>query len=293
MRILILGGDGMLGHRLLMHLQDRHETKVTLRRELAAYERYGLFTLENSYWGVEAKDTERLLEVVADFRPEAVVNAVGIVKQRGAAKEAIPSLEINALLPHRLALLCRAAGARLIHLSTDCVFSGRKGNYTEDDVPDAEDLYGRTKLLGEVADAGCITLRTSIIGLELSRRTGLIEWFLAQRGEIRGFTKAIYTGLTTAEMSHVIERVLVKHPHLSGVWQVASEPINKYDLLVRFSEVLGRDDVRIVPDDTVRIDRSLLPVAFEKATGYSAPGWNEMLKELGAEVRQRQGEKVW
>jgi dTDP-4-dehydrorhamnose reductase len=276
-----------------MHLQDRHETKVTLRRELAAYERYGLFTLENSYWGVEAKDTERLLEVVANFRPEAVVNAVGIVKQRGAAKEAIPSLEINALLPHRLALLCRAADARLVHLSTDCVFSGRKGNYTEDDVPDAEDLYGRTKLLGEVTDAGCITLRTSIIGLELSRRTGLIEWFLAQRGEIRGFTKAIYTGLTTAEMSHVIERVLVEHPHLSGVWQVASEPISKYDLLVRFSEVLGRDDVSIVPDDTVRIDRSLLPVAFEKATGYSAPGWNEMLKELGAEVHQRQGEKVW
>ncbi len=293
MRILILGGDGMLGHRLLMHLQDRHETKVTLRRELAAYERYGLFTLENSYWGVEAKDTERLLEVVADFRPEAVVNAVGIVKQRGAAKEAIPSLEINALLPHRLALLCRAAGARLVHLSTDCVFSGRKGNYTEDDVPDAEDLYGRTKLLGEVTDVGCITLRTSIIGLELSRRTGLIEWFLAQRGEIRGFTKAIYTGLTTAEMSHVIERILVEHPHLSGVWQVASEPISKYDLLVRFSEVLGRNDVSIVPDDTVRIDRSLLPVAFEKATGYSTPGWNEMLKELGAEVRQRQGEKVW
>jgi len=283
----------MLGHRLLMHLQDRHETKVTLRRELAAYERYGLFTLENSYWGVEAKDTERLLEVVADFRPEAVVNAVGIVKQRGAAKEAIPSLEINALLPHRLALLCRAAGARLVHLSTDCVFSGCKGNYTEDDVPDAEDLYGRTKLLGEVTDAGCITLRTSIIGLELSRRTGLIEWFLAQRGEIRGFTRAIYTGLTTAEMSHVIERVLVEHPHLSGVWQVASEPISKYDLLVRFSEILGRDDVSIVPDDTVRIDRSLLPVAFEKATGYSAPGWDKMLKELSAEVRQRQGEKVW
>jgi dTDP-4-dehydrorhamnose reductase len=293
LRILILGGDGMLGHRLLMHLQDRHETKVTLRRELAAYEHYGLFTLENSYWSVEVKDTERLLDVVGDFRPEAVINAVGIVKQRGPAKEAIPSLEINALLPHRLAVLCRAVGARLVHLSTDCVFSGRKGNYTEGDLPDAEDLYGRTKLLGEVTDAGCITLRTSIIGLELSRRVGLIEWFLAQRGEIRGFTKAIYTGLTTAEMSHVIERVLVEHPHLSGVWQVASEPLDKYDLLVRFSEVLGRDDIHIVPDDTVRIDRSLLSVAFEKATGYSAPGWSEMLKELGAEVRRRQGEKVW
>jgi dTDP-4-dehydrorhamnose reductase len=293
LRILILGGDGMLGHRLLMHLQGNHEARVTLRRDLAAYERYGLFTPENSYTGVEARDTDRLLEVMAGFRPEAVVNAVGIVKQRASAKEAIPSLEINSLLPHRLSLVCGAAGARLVHVSTDCVFSGRRGNYTEEDVPDAEDLYGRTKLLGEVADAGCVTLRTSIIGLELSRKESLIEWFLAQKGEIRGFTNAIYTGLTTAEMSRVVERVLVEHQALSGVWQVASEPINKHDLLVRFSEVLGRDDVRIVPDDGVRIDRSLSPVAFEKATGYSAPGWDEMLKELGAEVRERQGEKVW
>src|SRR5215217_4875925 len=292
MRILILGGDGMLGHRLLMHLQrEEHDVRVTLRQQLADYEpHYGLFTQENSYTGVEVRDMGRLLEVMADFRPEAVVNAVGIVKQREAAKEAIPSLEINSILPHRLALLCSAMGARLVHMSTDCVFSGRTGTYTEDDVADAEDLYGRTKLLGEVSQPGCVTLRTSIIGLELSRKkkTGLIEWFLAQRGEIRGFIKAIYTGLTTGEMSRVIERVLLEHPELSGLWQVASAPINKYDLLVRFSEVLGRRDIEIIPDEAVKIDRSLVPVAFEKATGYSAPGWDEILEELGAEVRQRQ-----
>lgn len=239
------------------------------------------------------RDTDGLLGVMADFRPEAVVNAVGIVKQRGAAKEEIPSLEVNSLFPHRLALLCEATGARLVHMSTDCVFSGRKGNYTEEDIPDAEDLYGRTKLLGEISEPGCVTLRTSIIGLELSRKRGLIEWFLAQKGEIRGFTKAIYTGLTTAEMSRVIERVLVQQPDLSGVWQVASEPIDKYDLLTRFSKVLGREDISIVPDDSVWIDRSLSAVAFEHATGYHAPGWNEMLEELGAEVRQRQGEEIW
>jgi dTDP-4-dehydrorhamnose reductase len=301
MRILILGGDGMLGHRLLMHLQQQeHDVRVTLRQQLADYyyAQYGLFTQENSYTGVEVRDMGRLLEVMADFHPEAVVNAVGIIKQRGEAKEAIPSLEINSILPHRLALLCNATGARLVHMSTDCVFSGCRGNYTEDDVADAEDLYGRTKLLGEVSQPGCVTLRTSIIGLELSRKkkkkTGLIEWFLAQRGEIRGFTKAVYTGLTTAEMSRVIERVLLEHPELSGLWQVASAPINKYDLLVRFSEVLGRRDIEIIPDDAVKIDRSLVPVAFEKATGYSAPGWDEMLEELGAEVHQRQKrEKVW
>lgn len=292
MRILILGGDGMLGHRLLEHLSPNHDVRVTLRRGPSDYERYELFDEGNAYYGVEVLDQDKLTEVVADFRPEAVVNAVGIVKQRGAAKEAIPSLEVNSLLPHRLALLCRAANSRLVHVSTDCVFSGKTGGYTEEDVPDAEDLYGRTKLLGEVAEPGAVTLRTSIIGLELSRKTGLIEWFLAQKGEIRGFRRAVYTGLTTAELSRVIERVLSGHPGLHGVWQVASEPINKHDLLVRFSEILGREDVRITPDDAVKIDRSLSGVAFSEATGYHAPGWNEMLQELGTEVRERQGKKA-
>ena len=292
MRILILGGDGMLGHRLLKHLSHDHDVRVTLRRSPSDYERYGLFDEGNAYYGVEVLDHDKVTEVVADFKPEAVVNAVGIVKQRGAAKEAIPSLEVNSLLPHRLALLCRVANARLVHVSTDCVFSGKKGNYLEEDVPDAEDLYGRTKLLGEVAEPGAVTLRTSIIGLELSRKTGLVEWFLAQSGGIRGFRRAIYTGLTTAELSRVVEKVLIEHPELHGVWQVASEPINKYELLVKFSEVLGREDVEITPDDAVKIDRSLLGVAFSKATGYSAPGWDEMLQELGAEVRERQVKTV-
>ncbi len=282
----------MLGHRLLKHLSQNHDVRVTLRRGPSEYERYELFDEGNSYYGVEVLDRDAVTEVLADFRPEAVVNAVGIVKQRGAAKEAIPSLEINSLLPHRLALLCRAAGARLVHVSTDCVFSGRKGNYALEDVPDAEDLYGRTKLLGEVAEPGAITLRTSIIGLELSRKTGLVEWFLAQKGGIRGFKEAIYTGLTTAELSRVVERVLTEHPDLYGVWQVASAPINKHELLVRLSEILGREDVEITPDDAVKIDRSLSGVAFEGATGYHAPGWDEMLQELGAEVRERQVKTV-
>lgn len=289
MRVLILGGDGMLGHRLLLHLQDEHEARVTLRRPLDAYEGYGLFDRENSCTEVDARDGERLLEVMAGFRPEAVVNAVGIVKQRESAKAAIPSLEINALLPHRLAAMCRAAGARLVHMSTDCVFSGRRGGYTEEDASDAEDLYGRTKFLGEVREPHCVTLRTSIIGLELSRKGGLIEWFLAQEGEIRGFTRAIYTGLTTAEMSRVIERVLLGHPDLSGVWQVASEPINKHDLLTRLKEILARDDISIVADGRVEIDRSLSGTAFEESTGYHAPTWDAMLQELGDEARRRRG----
>lgn len=291
MRVLILGGDGMLGHRLFFHLRGRHEIRATLRREWTACEHHGIFSPLDVYEGVDVRDRDRLVEVMSDFRPEAVVNAVGIVKQRELAKEAIPSLEVNALFPHRLAGLCAVAGIRLVHVSTDCVFSGRRGRYTEEDVSDAEDLYGRTKFLGEVGGKNCITLRTSIIGLELSHRESLVEWFLAQRGEIRGFTRAVYSGLTTAEMSRVIERVLVWHQDLSGVWQVASEPISKYDLLVRLAESLGRTDVRITPDGSVRIDRSLSGAAFERATGYHAPGWDEMLKELGDEVRRREEER--
>src|SRR5271169_3138239 len=175
----------MLGHQLLKSFAPRHEVKVTLRRDMEAYTLYKLFDNANSYAGVDVRSIERLVEVLANFQPEAVINAVGVVKQRPMAKEIIPCLEINALLPHRLSVLCQVVGARLIHLSTDCIFSGKKGNYLETDTSDAEDLYGKTKFLGEVHDGHCLTLRTSIIGRELSRNKSLLEWFLAQTGKVK------------------------------------------------------------------------------------------------------------
>jgi dTDP-4-dehydrorhamnose reductase len=188
MRILILGGDGMLGHQLYRHFSREHEARVTLRQDLAVYQQlFPLFNERNAYAGIDVRSLERLVEVISDFRPEIVLNAIGIVKQRSTSKESIPSIEINALLPHRLAVLCSAIGARLIHYSTDCVFSGRKGNYQETDPSDAEDLYGKSKFLGEVHERHCITLRSSIIGRELSRKTSLFEWFLSQSGTVRGF----------------------------------------------------------------------------------------------------------
>jgi dTDP-4-dehydrorhamnose reductase len=278
-RILILGGDGMLGYQLLAWLQPRHEVRCTVRLDLACYEEFGLFTQAITSGGVDVRSTERLVEVLADFQPEAVINCVGIVKQRPTAKESIPSLEINALLPHRLAVLCQAAGARLIHLSTDCVFSGKKGGYLESDPSDAEDLYGRTKFLGEVHDPHCLTLRTSIIGRELSRKKSLLEWFLAQNGSVRGFRRAIYTGFTTLEMSRIIETMLTRFPHASGVYHVSSEPINKYDLLCLFREKFGHQ-IEIIPDETFVCDRSLDSARFREAFGYSPPAWNEMVTEL-------------
>ncbi|MGA2938018.1 MAG: SDR family oxidoreductase [Syntrophobacteraceae bacterium] len=279
MRILILGGDGMLGHQLLTGLRSRHEVKVTLRRDISAYSHYGLFNRENTYDGIDVRSLERLLEVMADFRPQAVINAVGIVKQRPTAKDSISSLEINALLPHRLAVLCKGICARLVHLSTDCIFSGKEGHYQESDPSDAEDLYGKTKFLGETQDNHCLTLRTSIIGRELSRKKSLLEWFLSQTGMVKGFTKAIYTGFTTLEMTRIIENMLVHHPAASGVYQVSSDPINKYELLLLFREKLDLK-IEIVPDDSFCCDRSLDSTRFRQEFAYTPPTWEAMIEEL-------------
>jgi dTDP-4-dehydrorhamnose reductase len=275
----------MLGHQLLRQWQGRHEVRVTLRRDPGAYAGFGLFKPENSYYGVDIVRTDELLGVLADFHPQAVVNAVGIVKQQSAAKESIPSIDINALFPHRLAVLCQAVEARLIHMSTDCVFSGRKGNYQESDLPDAEDLYGKSKYLGEVHEAHSVTLRTSIIGTELSRKKSLVEWFLAQKGPIKGYQKAVFSGFTTMEMARIIERLLVQHPHASGLYHVSSAPISKLELLAKIKEKLGLS-VQIVADESVSIDRSLDSRRFRMEFGYMPPAWDDMLDELINDIKR-------
>ena len=286
MRILILGGDGMLGHQLLRLLRAQHEVKVTLRQEFPAYAHNSLFSSENAFAGVDVRVSDRVLAVLSEFHPDAVVNAVGIVKQRPDGLDIIPNLEINALLPHRLALICRAIGARFIHISTDCVFSGNRGHYREDDRPDPVDIYGHSKLLGEVDSAGTVTLRTSIIGLGLYRKTSLIDWFLRTEGRIPGYRNAIFSGFTTKELSRVIEMLLVKHKNAFGLYHLSSSAISKFDLLERLGAKLGRT-MEIVPDDSVRIDRSLDSSRFRAEFSYSPPSWDEMLDELASDIQER------
>ncbi len=286
MRILVLGGDGMLGHQLLRLLRAQHEVKVTLRQEFQAYAGDALFSSRNAFAGVDVRVSDRVLAVLSEFHPDAVVNAVGIVKQRPDGLDVIPNLEINALLPHRLALICRAIGSRFIHISTDCVFSGNRGHYREDDRPDPVDIYGHSKLLGEVSSEGAITLRTSIIGLGLYRKTSLIDWFLRQDTRIPGYRNAIFSGFTTKELSRVIEMLLVKHPRASGLYHLSSSTTSKYDLLVRLKEKLGRE-TEIIHDDAVRIDRSLDSTRFRREFSYAPPTWDEMLDELAADIRER------
>jgi len=264
-----------------------HEIGVTLRMEIESYSELRGFDMRHVFAGVDVRHEGRLKGVFAAFRPHAVINAIGIVKQRDEAKAALPNLELNAVFPHRLSNLCRDVGARLIHMSTDCVFAGDRGGYAEDDPSDAQDLYGRSKFLGEVSDEHCVTLRTSIIGLELKRKGSLIEWFLGQRGTINGYRKVIYTGFITVEMARIIERILTRHTKLSGLWHVASEPIDKYNLLCGLSTRLARDDIDIRPDDSFVCDRSLVADRFNAATGYQAPSWDEMLDELAQAVVER------
>ena len=287
MRVLILGGDGMLGHQLFRQFKERHDVRVTLRLGREAYEAYRLFEKGPAFYGIDARQMDALLQVIEDFRPEAVVNAIGIAKQRSEAKEVIPSLEINALLPHRLALACLTVGARLVHLSTDCVFSGRKGRYCETDVPDADDLYGRTKLLGEVSESHCITLRTSMIGPELSRKSGLLEWFLAQRGQtVKGFTKAIFSGFPTSELARIVERILMEFSRAHGLYHVAAQPISKYDLLTLIRDRL-RLPITIERDSTFECDRSLDATRFHRDTGYSPPPWDVMINDMASHMAER------
>jgi dTDP-4-dehydrorhamnose reductase len=277
----------MLGHQLLKHLRTSHDVRVTLRSDRASYSQFGLFTPENSFERIDAHDHDAVRTTLMEFRPDAVVNCVGVIKQSPLAHDPVVSIEINALFPHVLAELCRRQGARLVHLSTDCVFSGKRGGYREIDAPDATDLYGRSKLLGEIDGSGCLTLRTSIVGLELSRNTGLLEWFLSQKGKrVNGYRKAIFSGFTTLEMSRVIEHLLVSFPDAQGLYHVSSEPVSKFDLLQLFNRHM-RLDMDIVPDDKFHCDRSLDSTRFREAFAYEPPTWEAMAEELGHEYRQR------
>ncbi len=284
MRILILGGDGMLGHRLLRDLSRSHDVRVTVRQETQAYARFGLFSEHNCYGGVDVRMTDQLISVLGDFHPDAVINAVGVVKQRPDGLYAIPNLEINALLPHRVAAICKAVGAQFVHISTDCVFSGRVGGYKEDDEPDPIDVYGHSKLLGEVVAPGCITLRTSIIGRELSRKSSLLEWFLRQRGRVHGYQNAIFSGFTTIELSRVMEKLITRFPESSGIYHVSSNPISKYDLLNLIREKLDLA-VELVPDEDFRCNRSLDSTPFRRDFAYVPPPWPAMIDELAADFR--------
>lgn len=280
-RVMVLGATGMLGSATYrLFAGSRGFSVVGTMRGGSAPGVLPKHDRARVIGGVDITDFDRLVRVLGDVRPDVVVNCIGVVKQLDAAKDPLVSILVNSLLPHRLAELCKATSARLVHVSTDCVFDGRKGNYKESDFADAYDLYGRTKFLGEVDYPHAITLRTSIIGHEINSNVSLVDWFLSQPGPtVKGYRKAIYSGFPTVELATIIRDKIIPRPDLQGLWHVASEPINKLELLRLVARQYGKT-IEIVPDDAVNIDRSLDGSRFRAATGFVAAPWPELLARM-------------
>ena len=280
MNVLVLGVSGMLGNAVFRQLSSDPSLTVTgsVRNTSMAYFSDAM-TNRKIVTGVDVENNDALLELFSAARPEIVVNCVGLVKQLADSQDPLRAIPLNSLLPHRLAALAQLSGARLIHISTDCVFSGRRGGYVESDFADADDLYGRTKLIGEVDYPHAITLRTSIIGRELSGARSLLCWFLSQTSAVRGYRKAIFSGLPTNELARVIRDYVLPRPDLSGLYHVAAAPIDKYSLLQLVAKTYGKT-IEIIPDDRLVIDRSLCAERFRLATGYVAPPWPELVNAM-------------
>ncbi len=285
-RVLVLGGTGMLGHKLVQVLagDPALEVHCTVRRLPAA----PFVTAEATYHaGVEiAPGSRRLEEVLRALSPDVVINAVGAIKQKDLNAAMEETFYLNGMLPHLIPFLNPNQRARLIHFSTDCVFQGDRGGYRESDAPDALDLYGRSKACGEVDYGNHLTLRTSIIGFELGSHLGLLSWLLRQpRGSsVPGYAHAIFSGLPTVTLSRTVLEIVRHHPLLRGLYHVASEPIAKLELLERVSRRfdLGHE---LVPSNAVRIDRSLDDSRFRAATESPRPGWEELVEELADDFR--------
>lgn len=280
MKVLVIGASGMLGNAMFRTFaaDDRFAVVGTVRNASAKRCFDGALH-DRILPGVEVEQPDSLTAAFRSVKPDLVINCVGVVKQLAAADDPLITLPINSLLPHRLAALCEIAGARLVQISTDCVFSGAKGNYVESDFPDAADLYGRSKLLGEVDYPHAITLRTSIIGHELNGARSLLNWFLGQQNPVKGFTRAVFSGLPTVTLAELVRDIVVPHAALHGLFHVAAAPIAKYDLLKLIAAVYDKD-IEIVPSEALVIDRSLCAGRFLAATGYVAPAWPALIAQM-------------
>lgn len=281
MRVLVLGASGMLGSAVFREFDGHapHEVWGLVRNE-AFLSYFSPAQQSRILTGVDVLDEAALRAAFERVRPDVVINCVGLIKQKEHVEDPLVVLPINAMLPHRLALLCAPGNVRLLHISTDCVFSGRKGMYTEDDPSDAEDLYGKSKYIGELRDAAhAVTLRTSIVGRELNSSRALVDWFLAQQGAVHGFRRSIFSGMTAIELARIMRDVVVPDASLHGLYHVSSAPISKFDLLRLVAAQYGKT-IDVLPDDALVIDRSLDSSRFRQATGYRAPSWESMVRTM-------------
>src|ERR1700733_2655532 len=279
-KILVLGASGMLGSAVLRFFAHARDAAVVRSARTAhVLPLLPADLRDRIICGVDAENLDSLTRLFATARPNVVINCIGLVKQMAAADDPLAALPVNSLLPHRLAHLASLSGAQLIHVSTDCVFSDRKGGYRETDAADAGDVYGRSKYLGEVDYPHAVTLRTSVIGHELDSAHGLIEWFLAQQGTVQGYARAIFSGLPTVELARVMHDFVIARPQMRGVYHVSAEPIDKYALLSLVARIYGKT-IEVVRDEKLVIDRSLDSTRFRELTGYTPPPWPQLVRAM-------------
>lgn len=288
MKVLVLGAAGMLGHKLCQVLAPAFDVSGTVKGEHADASNYPPLAESEIITSVNALEISTVERTLENVGPDVLVNCIGIIKSRKEANNRLLSVWVNSLFPHQLYQVCSRKGVRLIHISTDCVFSGRRGNYREEDPSDAEDIYGKTKYLGEVNEQGALTVRTSLVGRELSGSTSLVEWFLSNRGgNVNGFTNAIFSGFPTLHFSRIIGDIIVNHPNLSGLYHISSDPISKFELLKLIDEKMGLDiDIAEYPD--FRCDRSLDSSVYRAETGFAPPPWEKMVDEFADDALQYQ-----
>lgn len=280
MRILIAGASGMIGSTLFRVLSKNSNNQI-----------YGLIrkpNFESFYKDINRNyliyrnnyvSADLMVNIFEEIRPDVVINCIGITKHLASSENPLEIIPINSLLPHQINALCRLIGARFIQISTDCVFSGVKGLYKEEDPPDALDLYGRSKVIGEVIDNHAITIRTSTIGPELCTNYGLFNWFLAQNQSCKGYKNAFFSGFPTNVLAEIIEKYVIERPDLRGLYHIASQPINKFDLLSLIRSKFKKD-IELIPDSTIQIDRSLSGFKFSSETGFTSPSWIELIESM-------------
>jgi dTDP-4-dehydrorhamnose reductase len=280
-KILILGANGLLGNSMLKYFCSTNLYSVACTvRDSSLFKKIkvnkNLFKL---YENVDANKQENFEAIFEKFTPDIVINCIGIIKQNQELNDQYQVIKLNSLLPHYLAQLSKVYSARFIHFSTDCIFSGNRGNYNESDTPDATDFYGKSKLLGEINHPNMITVRTSIIGHELNGAKSLLEWFLSQNKNIKGFNRFIFTGFPSNEIARIIDKYVIPNSNLNGIYHVSSDPISKFDLLLLVNNVYSKN-IKIIPDERIKIDRSLDSSLFRKLTGFKPKSWSVMIREM-------------
>jgi len=281
MKILILGATGMSGNTIFRHLYNESEHEIWGSYHKSTGREFFISNYQSQLIGnINVLEYDALVDLISKVQPDFVINCVGIINKLEHVNNPLVVMPVNAIFPHRLAKLCKLAGARLIHISTDCVFSGQKGLYKESEVSDAKDLYGKSKSIGELKDySNVITLRTSIIGHELHTKYGLLEWFLSQEGTVKGYTNAIFSGLSTLELARVIKDYILSNKVIEGLYHVSLEPIDKCSLLSLVKKIYGKT-ITLVPDNTIKINRSLDSSLFKSKTGYTPPSWENMILDM-------------